>query len=85
MRGLLADDGVVLFSTPYFSSLPSRLLRTRWWTLKPTEHIWQFTPRTHRTVAAQSDMTVTRTMRSPFSRANFGRLDSLVGIARAAA
>ncbi len=85
VRGLLADDGVVLFSTPYFSSLPSRLLRARWWTLKPTEHIWQFTPRTHRTVAAQSDMTVTSTMRSPFSRANFGRLDSLVGIARAAA
>ena len=84
LRGLVADDGVVLFSTPYFSSLPSRLLRTRWWTLKPTEHIWQFTPRTHRTVARQGGMRVTRTVRSPLARANFGRLDSLVGVARPA-
>jgi 2-polyprenyl-3-methyl-5-hydroxy-6-metoxy-1,4-benzoquinol methylase len=80
---LLAPDGVALFSTPYFSSLPSRLLRARWWTLKPTEHIWHFTPRTHRTVAAQADMAVTDTRRSPLTRANFGRLDSLVGVARA--
>jgi SAM-dependent methyltransferase len=82
VRGLVADDGVVLFSTPYFSSLPSRLLRTRWWTLKPTEHIWQFTPKTHRIVADQAGMTVTHTIRSPLARANFARLDSLVGVAR---
>ncbi len=84
VRPLLADDGVVLFSTPYFSSLPARMLRTRWWTLKPTEHIWHFTPRTHRTVAEQSGMRVTRTVRSPLARANFARLDSLVGVARPA-
>ena len=84
IRGLLADDGVVLFSTPYFTSLPARLLRTRWWTLKPTEHIWHFTPRTHRTAAAQAGMDVTRMVLNPLSRANFGRLDSLVGVARPA-
>jgi 2-polyprenyl-3-methyl-5-hydroxy-6-metoxy-1,4-benzoquinol methylase len=82
VRELVADDGVLLFSTPYFSSLPSRLLRARWWTLKPTEHIWHFTPRTHRTVAAEAGMTVTRFVLNPLARANFGRLDSLVGIAR---
>lgn len=82
VHNLLADDGVVLFSTPYFSSVPARLLRRRWWTLKPTEHIWHFTPQTHRTVAAQAGMRVTRTVRSPLSRVNFARLDSLVGIAR---
>ncbi len=65
IRGLVADDGVVLFSTPYFSSLPARLLRERWWTLKPTEHIWHFTPRTHRTVAAQAGMEITRTVLNP--------------------
>lgn len=82
VRALAADDGVVLFSTPYVSSLPARLLRARWWTLKPTEHIWHFTPRTHRTVAEQAGMRVTRTVRNPLSRANFSRLDSLVGVAR---
>jgi 2-polyprenyl-3-methyl-5-hydroxy-6-metoxy-1,4-benzoquinol methylase len=84
VRGLLADDGVVLFSTPYFSSLPARVLRTRWWTLKPTEHIWHFTPRTHRTVAAAAGLRVDRLVRSPLQRANFARLDSLVGVARPA-
>lgn len=82
VRRLVADDGVVLFSTPYFSSLPSRLLRQRWWTLKPTEHIWHYTPKTHRSVAAAAGMRVTRTIVSPLSRANFSRLDSLVGVAR---
>lgn len=82
VRGVLADDGIVLFSTPYFSSLPARLLRRRWWTLKPTEHIWHFTPQTHRLVAAEAGMVVTRIVRNPLSRANFGRLDSLVGVAR---
>lgn len=82
VRAVVADDGVVLFSTPYFSSLPSRLLKARWWTLKPTEHIWHFTPRTHRTVAAAAGLRVTRLIRSPLARANVGRFDSLVGVAR---
>ncbi|MGI8678352.1 MAG: class I SAM-dependent methyltransferase [Jatrophihabitans sp.] len=82
VRQVVADDGVVLFSTPYFSSLPSRLLRQRWWTLKPTEHIWQFTPTTHRTAAAVAGMRVTRTIRNPLSSVNVARLDSLVGVAR---
>ena len=85
VRAVLASDGIVLFSTPYFSSLPARLLRQRWWTLKPTEHIWHFTPRTHRLVGAEAGMSVTRFVRSPLARANFGRLDSLVGVARASA
>src|SRR4051812_21952272 len=34
IRTLVSDDGVVLFSTPNISSLPARMLRRRWWTLK---------------------------------------------------
>ncbi|HEU5266339.1 MAG TPA: class I SAM-dependent methyltransferase [Jatrophihabitans sp.] len=83
VRKLVADDGVVLFSTPYFSSVPSRVLRSRWWTLKPTEHIWHFTPKTHRLVAEQAGLRVTQVIRNPLRRANLGRLDSLVGVARA--
>ena len=81
-RGLLADDGVLAFSTPYFSSLPARLLRTRWWTLKPAEHIWHYTPEHHRLVLARAGLVVTRIVRNPLARANLGRLDSLVGLAR---
>ncbi|MGY1622685.1 class I SAM-dependent methyltransferase [Geodermatophilus sp. SYSU D00965] len=82
VRGQVADDGVVVFSTPYYSSLPARLLGTRWWTLKPTEHIWHFTPRTHALLLARAGLALTRVIRSPLAPANAGRLDSLVGIAR---
>jgi SAM-dependent methyltransferase len=82
VRSLVADDGVVLFSTPYVSSLPARLLGTRWWTLKPTEHIWQFTPRTHALVAARAGLALSDVIRSPLAPSNAARLDSLVGIAR---
>ncbi len=82
VRSLVADDGVVVFSTPYVSSLPARLLGTRWWTLKPTEHIWHFTPRTHALLLARAGLALTRVVRSPLVPANAGRLDSLVGVAR---
>ena len=82
VRSLVAEDGVVVFSTPYVSSLPARLLGTRWWTLKPTEHIWHFTPRTHALLLARAGLALTRVVRSPLAPANAGRLDSLVGVAR---
>jgi 2-polyprenyl-3-methyl-5-hydroxy-6-metoxy-1,4-benzoquinol methylase len=82
VRSQVADDGVVLFSTPYVSSLPARLLGTRWWTLKPTEHIWHFTPRHHALLLARAGLALTRVVRNPLAPANAGRLDSLVGVAR---
>lgn len=81
-RDLLAPGGLLAFSTPYISSLPARLLRQRWWTLKPAEHIWHFTPAHHRLVFARAGLTVTRVVRNPLFPANLGRLDSLVGLAR---
>ncbi|SNR96330.1 Methyltransferase domain-containing protein [Geodermatophilus pulveris] len=82
VRSLVADDGVVVFSTPYVDSLPARLLGTRWWTLKPAEHIWHFTPRTHALLLARAGLALTRVVRNPLAPANAGRLDSLVGVAR---
>ncbi|MGY1811687.1 class I SAM-dependent methyltransferase [Blastococcus sp. SYSU D00820] len=82
VRSLVADDGVVLFSTPYVDSLPARLLGTRWWTLKPTEHIWHFTPRTHALLLARAGFALTQVVRNPLAPANVTRLDSLVGVAR---
>lgn len=84
IRELIAENGTVALSTPYFSSLPSRLLRERWWTLKPTEHIWHYTPYTLRLLAARAGFTVTAVIRSPFSPANLTRLDSLVVLLRPA-
>jgi len=82
IRELIAEDGTLALSTPYFSSLPSRLLRERWWTLKPAEHIWHYTPYTLRLLAARAGFTVTKVIRSPLSPANLTRLDSLVILLR---
>ncbi len=84
IRELIADDGTVALSTPYFSSLPSRLLGQRWWTLKPAEHIWHYTPYTLRLLAARADLAVTTVIRSPLTAANLTRLDSMVVLLRPA-
>jgi 2-polyprenyl-3-methyl-5-hydroxy-6-metoxy-1,4-benzoquinol methylase len=82
IRARLADDGVFVFSTPSISSAPARLFGTRWWTLKPTEHIWHFSPETHAIALARSGMALVELVRSPLRAANLGRLDSIVGVAR---
>lgn len=82
IRDLIADDGTLALSTPYYSSIPSRMLGRRWWTLKPTEHIWHYTPYTLRLLAARAGFTVTEVIRSPLARANLTRLDSLVVLLR---
>lgn len=83
VRTRMADDGVFALSTPYFSSLPSKLLGKRWWTLKPEQHIWHYTPATLRTLAARAGLVVTEVITSPAHPANLTRLDSLVAIGRA--
>lgn len=82
VRGLLAEDGILAFSTPYISSLPGKLLGQKWWTLKPVEHIWHFTPETHAIALARAGLGLIEVVRNPLALANFGRLDSLVGLAR---
>lgn len=75
-------DAFAAFSVPSFASLPARTLRSRWWTLKPEQHIWHFTPDTLRVLAARAGLVVTRVITSPAAPGNLGRLDSLVALAR---
>jgi SAM-dependent methyltransferase len=83
VRRRLRPDGVFALSVPYFSSLPARLLRSRWWTLKPEQHIWHFTPGTLQLLAARAGLVITSVTKSPLRRANAGRTDSLVAVGRA--
>ena len=83
VRSRLADDGVFALSVPSYASIPARLLGGRWWTLKPEQHIWHFTPTTLRLVAARAGLVLTSVVRSPLRRANAGRMDSLVAFGRA--
>jgi SAM-dependent methyltransferase len=83
VRRRLPPGGVVALSIPYFSSVPARLLRSRWWTLKPEQHIWHLTPATLRLVAARAGLVITSVITSPLRQANAGRTDSLVALGRA--
>ncbi|MBI4259961.1 MAG: class I SAM-dependent methyltransferase [Actinobacteria bacterium] len=81
VRRVVRPAGIAAFSCPYFDSVPARLFRSRWWALKPTEHIWHFTSRTLRSVFEDAGFRIRVLRRNPLLRANLGRLDSIVGIA----
>lgn len=83
VRGRLADDGVFALSVPYISSVPARLLGARWWTLKPEQHIWHFTPATLRVLAARAGLVISSVVTSPVRQCNATRFDSLVALGRA--
>jgi len=83
VRLRLAPGGVFALSVPYFSSLPSRILRSKWWTLKPEQHIWHLTPATLQLIAARAGLVIASVISSPLRPANAGRTDSLVAIGRA--
>jgi SAM-dependent methyltransferase len=83
VRLRLAPGGLFALSVPYFSSLPSKVLRSRWWTLKPEQHIWHLTPATLQLIAARAGLVITSVLTSPLRPANAGRIDSLVAIGRA--
>jgi 2-polyprenyl-3-methyl-5-hydroxy-6-metoxy-1,4-benzoquinol methylase len=80
--GLTSPGGVIAFSCPNFDSLPARLLRRRWWTLKPHKHIWHFRKKDLRRVVADAGLETLQMIRSPLRQANWVRLDSLVVVAR---
>ncbi len=82
VRAHLSPDGVFALSVPYFSSLPARLLGAHWWTLKPEQHIWHYTPSTLQVLAARAGLVVTSVVTSPLARSNLTRTDSLVAIGR---
>lgn len=79
-RALTRPGGLIVLSCPYVTSPPARLLGARWWTLKPWEHIWHFSPATLRATAADARLSVRRLLTSPLRRANVARLDSMVAV-----
>jgi SAM-dependent methyltransferase len=82
VRQVARPGGVIAFSCPYFDSVPAKVFRSRWWMLKPDEHIWHFTTRTLRRLFDEAGMPVEQLIRSPLARPNVGRFDSVVGVAR---
>ncbi len=81
VREFLAPGGTLALSLPNVDSLPARLLRQRWWTLRPDEHIWHFTPRTLARTLHELDFEHVALTASPLAPGNLGRLDSMLAMA----
>jgi 2-polyprenyl-3-methyl-5-hydroxy-6-metoxy-1,4-benzoquinol methylase len=45
---ILKDDGMLVVGVPNIGSIMARIMRERWLSLRPEEHIWHFTPNTLR-------------------------------------
>ncbi len=83
VRRRLAPGGLFALSVPNVGSVPARALGSRWWTLKPEQHIWHFSPDTLRWVASAAGLVITSVTTSPLRRTNLGRTDSLFAVGRA--
>jgi SAM-dependent methyltransferase len=61
---ILAPGGVVCVGVPCFSSpIPVLLKRERWYALLPSEHVWQFGPRTLPRLLREAGLDVLQTRR----------------------
>ncbi|MGS0686488.1 class I SAM-dependent methyltransferase [Nakamurella sp. GG22] len=85
VRARLAPGGIFALSVPNVASLPARVTRSRWWTLKPEQHIWHLSPATLRLLAARAGLEISTVVTSPLRRPNAGRTDSLFALGHAAA
>ncbi len=84
VRTRLAPGGLFALSVPNVASPPARVLGSRWWTLKPEQHIWHFSPDTLRLLASAAGLVITTLVTSPLRPPNAGRTDSLFAIGRVA-
>jgi len=51
---ILKDDGLLVIGVPNIGSIMAGLVRSRWASLRPEEHIWHFTPATLRSLIGRS-------------------------------
>ena len=78
----LRPGGLVALSCPNFGSMPARLMRSHWTTLRPEQHLWHFDLRTLKRTLTEAGFDDVRVVTSAFARSNLTRIDSMVATAR---
>lgn len=79
---VLAPGGALCLSCPYVTSVPARVMRGGWWTLRPDEHLWHFSPKTMTAAMHDAGFTDVDVVVNPLTKSNVGRFDSMVVFAR---
>jgi SAM-dependent methyltransferase len=54
IKRILVPDGILVIGVPNFDSLMSKIMRDRWGSLLPEQHLWHFTPKTLRQMIEHS-------------------------------
>jgi 2-polyprenyl-3-methyl-5-hydroxy-6-metoxy-1,4-benzoquinol methylase len=78
---ILKPNGGLILSCPNVDTWPPRLFRGKWWTLKPNEHLWHFSPRTLRQALLDAGFSPKQCITSPLRNENLGRFDSMTALA----
>ncbi len=78
----ICKPGAVLaFSCPDVRTPLARLMRSRWHTFKPDEHLWHFDKATVRALLSEHGFEVQWLSSSPFRRVQLLRFDCMTGVA----
>jgi 2-polyprenyl-3-methyl-5-hydroxy-6-metoxy-1,4-benzoquinol methylase len=82
VRHILKKDGLIAFSIPNISSMLARTAKGKWWTLRPEQHLWHFSPQTLNRLLAEQNFKSLVMAKSPFNGPGLTRLDCIVVLAR---
>jgi 2-polyprenyl-3-methyl-5-hydroxy-6-metoxy-1,4-benzoquinol methylase len=84
VRRILVPGGIVSWSCPNLDSWPSKNLKENWWTLRPEQHLWHFTPKTVAMLFGENGYTTVYWTASPLDPSNLLRFDCMFGVSKAA-
>lgn len=82
VQQILKKDGLIAFSIPNISSMSARLAKGKWWTLRPEQHLWHFSPQTLKQLLDEQHFEPLLIAKSPFNGPSLSRVDCMVVLAR---
>uniref|UniRef100_A0A7C6A898 Class I SAM-dependent methyltransferase n=1 Tax=candidate division WOR-3 bacterium TaxID=2052148 RepID=A0A7C6A898_UNCW3 len=82
VRRIIKKSGYLALSVPNVDSFAARLIPTKWWSLRPEQHLWHFSPKTLSRLLFEQGFEPVLCAKSPFNGPNFTRIDNMVVLAQ---